>query len=80
MPPSMHETHLVPHTHPKPINTHPRFVRLAFHTIVATIMYGGFTGLEGMAVSKVLNPQVSSTIPKVMSLLEQYGGGPGSCF
>jgi hypothetical protein len=45
----------------KPIDAHPKPLRLVFHTTAALIMLNGFTGLTKVAVSKAIEPQVGRT-------------------
>ncbi len=60
---SFHRTYPVPPTSKQPIDANPKAIRLLFHTAAAGIMFQGFTGLQNVAVSKEVEPQVSEGKP-----------------
>ncbi|KAK8869955.1 hypothetical protein IAR55_000524 [Kwoniella newhampshirensis] len=42
---------------PKPVDAHPKTLRIIFHVVSAAIMINGFVGVQGLAIDKAIGPQ-----------------------
>ncbi|ORY25722.1 FAR-17a/AIG1-like protein [Naematelia encephala] len=71
---SMHSTKPLPEVKGKAVTATPKIARLVFHSLAAALMANGFAGLQGMTMSKHIQPQYGGHL-QYLTILGLIGSG-----